>query len=120
MAKADHADAYKQLPLMQGGELTAVVTLQSPQDGLRYGFLPKTQLFRSTAAVLHYNCLSRVIAILACRILELPCVGYCDDFSIVAPKTLKDKALEAFTMLTDLLLVILKTKSLKPEARSNF
>ena len=80
------------------------------------GFIPKSQLFGSAAAVLHYNCLSRVIASLACRILKLPCVGYYDDFLIVATRTLIDKALEAFTMLNDLLLVILKKK--KSEAGS--
>ena len=108
MAKADHADAYKQLPLKAEDEQAAVVTLQSPEDGKWYGFIPKTQLFGSTAAVLHYNCLSRVIASLACRILKLPCVGYYDDFAIIAPRLIINKALEAFTMLDDLLLILLK------------
>ena len=110
MAKADHADACRQLPLKAGDELTAVVTLQSPEDEKWYGFIPKTQLFGTAAAVLHYNCLSRVIASLACRALKLPCVGYYDDFAIVAPRILIDKALEAFTKLNDLLLIILKKK----------
>ena len=70
MAKADHADAYKQLPVTTKDELAAVVTLKDLVDGKWCGFIPRTQLFGSTAAVLHYNCLSRVIASLACRILK--------------------------------------------------
>ena len=110
MAKADHADAYKQLPLKKEDELTAVATLQSPEDEKCYGFIPKTQLFGSAAAVLRYNCLSRVIASLACRVLKLPCVGYCGDFAIAAPRILINEALEASTKLNDLLLIILKKK----------
>ena len=53
MAKADHADAYKQLPVATKDELAAAVTLRNPVDGLRYGFFPHTQLFGSTADVLH-------------------------------------------------------------------
>ena len=67
-------------------------------------------MFGSAAATLHYNCLSRLIASLACRALKLPCVGYYDDFAIVTPRILIDKALEAFTKLNDLLLIILKKK----------
>ena len=110
MAKTAHADAYRQLPLRKEDELTAVVTSQSPEDGKWYGFIPKTQLFGSTPAIHHYDCLSREIASIACRVLKLPCVGYYDDFAIVAPRILIDKALEAFTKLNDLLLIILKKR----------
>ena len=58
MAKADHADAYKQLPAATKDELAAVVTLKRPVGGEWYGFIPHTQLFGSTAAALHYNCFS--------------------------------------------------------------
>ena len=34
MSKADHADAYKQLPLKHEDGLEAAVALQSPKDGL--------------------------------------------------------------------------------------
>ena len=120
MAKADHADAYNQLPLKKEEELTAVVTLQSPEYNKWYGFMPKTQLFDSTAAALHYKCLSRVIAPLARRVLKLPCVGYYDDFAIVTPRILIDKALEAFTKLNDLLLIILKKRESETERALEF
>ena len=45
MAKADHADAYKQLPVTTNDEPAAVVTLRHPVDGEWYGFIPRTQLF---------------------------------------------------------------------------
>ena len=51
-----------------------------------------------------------MIASLARRVLKLPCVGFFDDFAIVAPWILIAKALEAFTKLNDLLLIILKKK----------
>ena len=76
MTKADHADAYKQLPVTTKDEPAAAVTLRHPVDGEWYGFIPHTQLYGSTAAVLHYNCLSRVIASLTCRVLRIPCIRY--------------------------------------------
>ena len=45
MAKADHADAYKQLPVTTKDELAAAVTLKDPVGGEWYGFIPHTQLF---------------------------------------------------------------------------
>ena len=61
-----------------------------------------------------------MIASLACRALKLPCVGYYDDFAIVAPRILIDKALEAFTTLNDLLLVILKKRKSEAERAPEF
>ena len=117
MAKAGRADAYKQLPMEELDELAAAITLKQPRKKKRFGFIPKTQLFGSAAAVLRYNCLSRVLASLACRYLNLPCVGYYDDFAIVAPKLVIDKALQAFTTLRDELFAILKKS--KSEAGPN-
>ena len=108
MAKADHADAYKQLPVTTKDELAAVVTLKDLVGGQWYGFIPRTQLFGSTAAVLHYNCLSRVIASLACRILKIPCVGYYDDFGIILPECLIKDGLGIFTSFNKALMIILK------------
>ena len=42
MATADHADAYKQLPLSEKGELAAVVALKNPPDCSWYGIVFKT------------------------------------------------------------------------------
>ena len=67
MAKADRAEAYEQLPPLEG----AVATLQHPKDELLYGSPPEAQLFGSASLVSHYNLLSRLIALLDCRYLEI-------------------------------------------------
>ena len=59
MAKADHADAYEQLPLLGEGELAAAETRQNPADKMRHGVAPTTQLVGSAAAVPLYDCLPR-------------------------------------------------------------
>ena len=58
MAKAAHAGAYEQLPLLGEDGPAAVATLRDPTDGLLSGFSPRTPFFGSAAAVLHYNCFS--------------------------------------------------------------
>ena len=81
--KIDHRDAYKSLPLRPSESNYAIIALYQPESRRWFGFRPKTQLFGSTAAVLHYNCLSRIIASLACRILLIPTIGYFDDFGFL-------------------------------------
>ena len=76
MAKAGHADAFRQLPLRTEDVLTAAATLRNYQDGFFFGFAPGTQLFRAAAAVLHYGSFSRAVAALICRVLRIPCIGY--------------------------------------------
>ena len=56
MTKADHDEVCKQFPLAGEDEQAALATLKSPTDNNWYGFAPKTQLFGSAAAVLHYTC----------------------------------------------------------------
>ena len=41
---------------------------------------PRNQLSGPTDAVMHYNCLSRHIASMACRVLLFPKFGYFGDF----------------------------------------
>ena len=93
MATADRAGAYKRLPPLEKDELAAAATLQNPLDGLWHGCVPKTRLFRSTAGVLPYNCLSRAMASSVCRFLKIPCLEDYGDFGIVAPRVLAKAAL---------------------------
>ena len=51
----------------------------------------------STAAVLHYNFLSRIIASIACRILLIPTPGYIDDFGFFTATHDESAAMAAFT-----------------------
>ena len=101
--KAYHAGACKLLPLKKADERAAAATLKNPSGEQWYG---------SAAAVLHYNCVSRAIAF-ACRILEIPCVRYFDDFGIIAPSCLIDQSLEAFKELNEAFLVELENANPK-------
>ena len=77
MARADRADAYKRLSLLEKDPLTAGATPRRPK---RYGFAAGAQLFGPTATLLHmYSCLSVVLASTSCRFPRIPCVGYYDD-----------------------------------------
>ena len=110
MGKADHEDAYKQLPLLPSDRKMAAVTLKCPLDGNYYCFLTCTQLFGSVSAVLQYNCLSRIIATLAVRLLKIPVMGYYDDFGLITPESLTGEALEYFCELNRLLGFSMKRK----------
>lgn len=119
-AKADHADAYEQLPLKEEGQPTAVATFQIPAITARYGFIPRTLLFGSTAAVLHYICLSRLLASPVCPFLGIPCVGYYDDYGMRLPYRLADAALGAFTSFNDCLEVTSKRGKSEPGRKIEF
>ena len=67
LANADQKDAYKQLPVKGDHKMPAVVALKEPSTGQLRGFAPQARPFAATAAVLHYNSVSRVIATMAGR-----------------------------------------------------
>ena len=106
--KEDHASAYKWLPLLPAHARFATIILRSPTDGLWYSFAPRALLFGSTASVLHYTCLSRIIASLACRLLGIPMVGYIDDFGALCRTELLTEAQIAFRSLCQAIGVCLK------------
>lgn len=108
--KIDHRDAYKALPLKPSEACFATLALRNPDDGVWYGFRPRTLMFGSTAAVLHYNCLSRVIASLACRLLLLPAVGYFGDFGFITAADGADEAFASFAEFFTLLGMELKVE----------
>ena len=58
----------KQLLFRGQGENAALIDSLHPADGALYGFAPKTRLLGPAAAVLRYNCFSRIVASLAGRI----------------------------------------------------
>ena len=117
-AKADHADTYKQLPLLEEGELAVVVTLKNLSDGFWFGFVSRARRFGSTAAALNYNCLSTAIASPICRFPKILRVGSFEDFGIAKPGALAKAALCVFTRFDDALIAELKRR--KSEARSFF
>ena len=84
MAKADGRAEYKQSPVSEErGELVAVTLLGQHAEKMR-GFIPRTQPFGATAAVLRYDAASRIMATAPARWLRAACVGYSDDFGIIA------------------------------------
>ena len=107
--KADHASAYKNLPLNPDHGNLCVVALQSP-DGEWHGFFPLTLLFGASVAVHHYNLFSRIIAVLANKIFRLPAINYVDDFGCLLPKCLGQAGLRAFSSFCRMVGVRLKEK----------
>ena len=108
--KADHASAYKNLPLNPDHGNLCVVTLQDPSGGEWYGFPPKTLLFGAAVAVLHYNLFSRIVAILANRIFGLPVINYVGDFGCLLPASLGEAGLRTFSSFCQMIGVWLKDK----------
>ena len=106
--KIDHEAAYKALPLRPSDTRHAVIALWGPKSKKMFGFRPRTLLFGSTAAVIHYNCLSRIIASLACRILLLPTIGYFGDFGFFVNAQDAPMAMGNFTELFEILGLTLK------------
>ena len=93
--KADHADAYKQLPLDPGYANLTLVALRNPRSGKWFAFIPKVLLFGAVSAVIHYNCYSRLLAVLMNLALRIPVLNYFDDFGGLVPFELGPEALDS-------------------------
>ena len=109
LGKGDESDAYKKQPLTPADALSAVVTLQGP-DRKWYGFISRSQIFGSTAAVVHYNTFSRLLVSLFVRLFGIPMIGYFDDFGFIVFETISAKALATFESFCSLLEVSLSKK----------
>ena len=106
--EADHAAAYKNLPLTPDSAKLCLVTLRNPTDLKWYGFWPRTLLFGAVAAVLHYNCFSRIIAVLANRVFGLPMVNYFDDLGCLILSQISRAGLNTFRKFCRVAAVILR------------
>ena len=106
--KTDHEAAYKQLPLRPEHTRLAFVALRDPLTSRWMAFPPKALLFGATSAVLHYNCFSRLLAILANRIFGIPLIGYFDDFGALVPSKVGRRALHTFEQFCNSLGITLK------------
>ena len=88
------------------------ITLLDPRSGAREPFPLTAQLFGITKAALQCNCPRRFKASLATRPLEIPTLGYFDDFGLVNPFPLVEEALSVFTGLNLIFgLVLIVSKS---------
>ena len=92
--KQDHASAYKQLPLDPDHAKFAMVALRHPKLGTWFAFSPRSLLFGAEAAVTHYNCFSRALAVLTNKIFGIPLIAYFDDYGAFCPETIGQPALE--------------------------
>ena len=101
--KADHEAAYKQIPIDPADQKNAIVALRHPVSQLWYGFVTRTLIFGSIAAVLHYNVISRILVALTDRVLGIPLVGYFGDFAAMIRAVFGEDALRAFAEFCRLL-----------------
>ena len=106
--KADHQAAYKQLPMDPDHHNLAMVALRNPETGEWVAFPPKALLFGAVAAVLHYNCFSRLLSVIFNKIFGIPLIGYFDDFGALVPSKLAPLALKTFERFCDILGIQLK------------
>ena len=106
--KVDHEAAYKQLPLETSHTKYAMVTLRHPTLNTWFAFPPQTLLFGAEAAVTHYNCFSRVVAILINRIFGIPQVSYFDDLGAQTPSEMAQPALDTIKIFLMTLGIFLK------------
>ena len=112
-AVADQWAAYKCEPLRPDHIPLCILAIWNPSAMKFVGFKPITQLFGSTAAVLNYNVLSRIIASLANRIFAIPVIGYFDDFGFIVSANVCEVALRLFESFCELLGLHLKIEKSK-------
>ena len=77
--KAGRKAAYKNSPLNPNQSQFCIVAPRSPGDSNWYGFARWALLFGAPAAVRHYNCFSRVAAVIINRLFGLPFVNKFPD-----------------------------------------
>ena len=72
LCKADREAAYKQLPISPDDQWAEIVAMRHPTSGKWFGFVTRTPVFGSVAALLHYNILSGIWKALASHLLGTP------------------------------------------------
>ena len=93
--KADHADAYKQLPLDPWYANLTLVALRNPYSGKWFAFIPNVLLFGAASAVIHYNCYSRLLSVLMNLVLRIPVLNCFADFGGLIPFDLGPESLDS-------------------------
>ena len=76
---------------------------RSPSDNKWYGFLSRTLLFGEVAAVLRYNCSSRIIAALTNLRFGLSVVNYIEDYGFPLPTEISVKELQVFSYFANMI-----------------
>ena len=109
-SKADHEEAYKQLPLAHSRKCIALVSTRKPVAFERMAFHPNALLFGDLASVLNYNCFPRLLSALFDLIIGIPLIGYFGHFGARIPYGLSNDSLGAFAEFFTTLGIRLKTK----------
>ena len=95
----NHESARKNQPVYPARGDLPVVALRPPADGGIYGLAPRVQLYCSSEAGIQYNIPSRIVVIIANRLLGAPDVGYFGDFSFSRPPSIGKAPMGAFRQL---------------------
>ena len=106
---ADHEAAYKKPPLHLSDQCSAIIPLRHPVSGDWFGFRARTIMFGPAAAVPHYICFARAIALLVNQVLGIPLVSYFDDFAALVPAAISLVSLRTFRRFCKLLGIALKS-----------
>ena len=98
----DLRSAYKQLAIHPCDRKISVLALKDPSKDNVFGFVSKTLPFGSTASVLHFNRVSRLIHRLGLQ-LDVPWANYYDDYPVVDFVCLSSSTSNAIRALMSLL-----------------
>ena len=110
LVKADDTSAYKNLPLRPSDSFLTAIALWNSAQKAWFAFLPRTLLFGATAAVLHYNVFSRILAAILNRLFGIPLISFYDDLGTPMIEELAPEALSLIIEVSRLLGVILNQK----------
>ena len=94
--------AYKQLALSPSARSMSVVVLMDPTKGSVGGFVGKALPFGSTASVVFFNRLARLIWRLGLE-LYLPWCNYYDDYPVFTPECIEQSTMTTMVTLLNLL-----------------
>ena len=118
--KVGHAAAYKNLPIRPSDRQYANVVVKNPKGSKWYAFAPATQLFGSTASVLHYNVFPRLFVKIINRVFGTPTIGYYDDYGFYIPTDLGNEGFALIKRVCALLGVSLNGDKCKIGPSNNF
>ena len=72
--KADREAEYKQLQMRPEHDNLALIAIRDPGTSLCMASHPESLLFGAASAALHYNCFSRLLAVLFNRAFGIPLI----------------------------------------------
>ena len=111
--ETDRASAYKNLSIRVSDTSFDYIALYRPLPPRLYAMRPKTLLFGYSAAVFHYNTISRLFAEIAGRIPRNTTIVYLEDFGFPMKSILEDPSIRAVNSTARCLRVLLSGRKLR-------